>query len=150
MRRAFLGMLTAIVLLGASGWLGVRAATAAAEREGYTLQVTYARITRPGLATPFAIEVMNPNGFDADVRLDVSSSFLEAFDENGLDPDPVSSSSDGTWTSWGFEPPEGTTLEVSFDARLEPAVQWKRDASVRLVVAGETITTVSFTMWVMP
>lgn len=149
-RRVFLTLVTVLVLVGATGMLGVRTGTVTERAGGYTLTVTYASVTRPGLATPFAIEVVNEGGFDSGFELETTSSFLEAFDENGLDPEPATSMSDGTWTTWGFEQPTSTTFELSFDARLEPAVQWRRPGGTRLVVDGQIVTQVSYTMWVMP
>lgn len=149
-RRAFLIFVAVVVLLGATGLLGVRTGSVSMSAEGYTLTVTYASMTRPGLATPFGIEVANEAGFGSGFELRTSSSFLEAFDENGLDPEPVTSMSDGTWTTWGFERPTATTFRLSFDARLEPAVQWRRSGETRLVVDGKVVAQVAYTMWVMP
>jgi hypothetical protein len=41
-------------------------------------------------------------------------------------------------------------MTVSFDARLEPAVQWKREGFVRLIHESRTLAYVPFTTWVMP
>lgn len=149
-RRAFLAAIALLVALGASGLLGVRTAQVSSEAEGYALVVTYASVTRAGLATPWSVEISNPSGLPDSLSIETTSSFLDAFDENGLDPEPVSSSSDGEWLRWTFEPPEGTTFEVSFDARVEPAVQWTRRGTTRLLVDGVVITEISFTMRVMP
>ena len=149
-RRAFLGAVTVLVLLGASGLLGVRSSTVTASADGYTLTVTYASVTRPGLATPFAIEVVAENGFEGGFELETSSRFLAAFDENGLDPEPVTTMADGTWTTWGFEQPTSTRFKLSFDARLEPAVQWRTPGETRLVVGDRVVAQVAYMMWVMP
>lgn len=149
-RQIILTLVAVLVLIGATGFLGVRTGTVSAEGDGYTLTATYGSVTRPGLATPFSVEVTRAGGFENGFELAVASSFLEAFDENGLDPEPVSSRGDGTWTTWGFDRPDGDRFELSFDARLEPAVQWKRPGAVQLLVAGRVVTEVAFTMWVMP
>lgn len=81
----------------------------------------------------------------------IESSYLAMFDENGLDPEPVSSFQSAQWTLWTFEVPDGAQiLEVTLDARLEPAVQWGRDSTVTVEVGGEEMVTVGFRTWVMP
>lgn len=148
-RRLFLAFVTALVLVGLTGALGVRTTQAIASGDGYTLEVTYASMTRPGLATPYAVEVTSDSFADR-FSIEVSATFLDAFDENGLDPEPIASSSDGDWVRWTFEAPEGDTFALSFDARLEPAVQWKRPGTTRLLVDGRVIAAIEHTMWVMP
>lgn len=149
-RRVFLALVTLLVLLGLSGLLGVRTGVVSATADGYTLEVTYAAMTRPGLATPFSITVEQDGGFTSGFELETSSAFLEAFDENGLDPEPVASSGDGEWVGWEFDQPDGDTFELGFDARLEPAVQWRRDGITRLLVDDVVVAEVAYTMWVMP
>jgi hypothetical protein len=150
LRRVFVGALVLVLLIGTLGLLGVRTATVSTAAQGYELTVTYAQVTRPGLATPFAIEVTNDGGFDSGFTLETTSSFLDSFDENGLDPEPVETMSDGEWTSWSFDAPDANVFEFSFDARLEPAVQWKRPGTTRLLIDDRVVAEVSYTMWVMP
>jgi hypothetical protein len=150
LRGAFNGLLAIVLLTALTGLLGVRTSEVSASAQGYEVTVTYASMTRPGLATPFAVEVVRPAGFTEAVTVAASSDFLDAFDENGLDPDPAVSRSDGDFVYWTLEPPPGDTLDVSFDARLEPAVQWKREGTVRLIRESRTLLEIDFTMWVMP
>ncbi len=149
-RRAVIAIMALLLLLALSTLLGVRTSEKAASAEGYDVTVTYASVTRPGLATPFDVEVTKAGGFDEPVVLAVSGDFLAAFDENGLDPDPASSVADADFTYWRFDPPPGDTLGVSFDARLEPAVQWKREGTVKLLAERTSVVEIDFTMWVMP
>ncbi len=149
-RRVTMAIAFLIVVAALVGLLGVRTREVSAAGGGYEMTVTFATMTRPGLATPFDVEVSHPAGMDEQVTLAVSNDYLAAFDENGLDPDPAISRSDEEFVYWTFEPSPGNTLGVSFDARLEPAVQWKREGEVRLIREGRTLVVVPFTTWVMP
>jgi hypothetical protein len=139
-----------LLLVGAIGLMGVRTSTVSATGPGGTsVELTYASISRPGLATPWDVVVERPGGFDGDVVVRTTSDYLASFDENGLDPDPAESTSDATDTIWTFAPPDGDTLTVSFDARLEPGVQWRRQGTTTVEVGAERVT-VSYTTWVWP
>lgn len=123
-RRLFTAGLVVFLALGALGVYGVRTREVTAAGGGYRLTVTYTSVTRPGLATPWSVEIRRPGGFgDELVTVAVASSYFDAFDENGLDPDPAEAFTDGKRTVWRFEPPPGDVMTVSFDARIEPGVQ---------------------------
>ncbi len=143
------------LLLGALGFYGVRTRTISAAAGGYELSVRYASVSRPGLATPWSLEVRRPGGFPDGVTLAVMSSYFDAFDENGLDPAPVAEPSDGERTFWPFGPSAGDTISVSFDARIEPGVQVTRVKGRAEVLAGpgpaaSPLVTVDFGTWVLP
>ncbi|HVE91105.1 MAG TPA: hypothetical protein VNE62_02230 [Actinomycetota bacterium] len=124
LRRVALGVLFVFLALSLAGAFGVRTRTVSASFGGYTLEQEYATITRPGLATPWALTVRKPGGFDGPVTVGVSASYFDIFDENGIDPEPSSSTTGPNGLLlWEFEPPDGDSLEISFDARLEPARQ---------------------------
>ena len=127
--------------------------TAAVEQQtadGRRLRVEYAELTRPALASPFAIEVTDADGFTEPIELAVSRSFIELWDENGMYPTPSAERGDEQWVVWEFDPPDGTTLRFFYDARLEPArqrgfpgrVQWRED--------GVPVAEVSFDVKVRP
>ena len=151
-----IGSLTVVVglmLAGLVGFLGVRTSHASASEGGITLSVEHATITRPGLATPFAmvIESIDGSALPPTVTTRVASEYLAMFDENGLDPDPASSFQSDRWTWWTFEVPEGSSvLEVSFDARVEPGVQWGRSATAAVELEGQQAVAVDFATWVLP
>jgi hypothetical protein len=150
LRLAGIVVIGLLLLAGALGFMGVRTSSVSATgTNGTRLEVTYASISRPGLATPWDVVVERPGGFDGDVVLRTTSDYLASFDENGLDPDPAESTSDATDTIWTFTPPDGDTLTVSFDARLEPGVQWRRQGTTTVEVGDETVS-VSYTTWVWP
>ena len=111
------------------------------------------RVTRPGLATPFALEVSTTDGSDLPevVTLRMDTSYLSIFDFNGLEPTPSTSFSTNDWTWWSFDvPPDQSSLRVGLDARLEPSVQWARSGSAALEIDGVSLVSVDFTTWVMP
>lgn len=151
-RRVFVGLLGLFLALGALGFYGVRRETAQATGGGFELSVTYARISRPGLATPWSFEVRRAGGFPEGLTVSVTSGYFDVFDENGLGPAPLEETTDGNRTIWRFGPTRSDTLSVSYDARIEPAVQLKTakgDLSV-LGPNGEPAVTVAFKTFVMP
>jgi hypothetical protein len=152
-RRLFFVAVTLFLLLGILNVYGVRTRETSATASGYELTVTYASVTRPGLATPWSVEVRHPGGFDSGlVTVAATSSYFDAFDENGLDPDPARSTSDGERTIWQFEPPTGDTLTISFDARIEPGVQLTRLKGEVEVLgpSGDAAVSADFSTYVMP
>jgi hypothetical protein len=106
---------------------------------GYRLEVTRAIVTRPGLATPFRVDVSTEDGASLPemVTLVVDADYLAIFDFNGLQPTPSTTFSRDRSTFWTFDiPPGQASLRVEMDARLEPAVQWARTGSVTLSIEG--------------
>lgn len=119
--------------------------------DGTSLTVEYSRVTRAGLASPFAIEVTAPGGFDGPIRLAISRGWIEAWDENGWYPAPSAETAGPEWVEYEFDPPTGDTLRVSFDARLEPARQTSVDGVVQLRSGtGAISAAVEFTTEVRP
>lgn len=153
LRELTILFVVSVVAFGAFGILGVRTTTASKSGNGYRIEVTYAAVTRGGLATPFAIVVGTTDGSTLPevVTIRVSSDYLAIFDDNGMEPTPTGSFNSGGFTSWEFEVPPGeSTLEVVLDARLEPAVQWGESASVELWIDGELQASTALRSRVMP
>lgn len=149
--RVTAAALTAIVLgavvdaLGLYPVYGVDSRHAVAAGGGFELDVRYAAVSRPAVATPFDIEVRRPGGFAGPVTVGVSSAYLSMWDENGLDPSPSRETSSPDLLIWEFEPPDGEALAISFDARIEPAAQQgKRGTVAVLDPAGAPLVSVSF------
>jgi hypothetical protein len=137
--------------IGATAILGVHSEVVRDERGDLALAVTYADATRPALATPFDIEVSQPGGFDGPVRIAVDHEYLRMWDENGLNPAPSAETVMGTWLVWEFDPPIGDTLQVSYDARIEPAAQQGRSGAVAVLDEDDApLVEVSFTTRVLP
>lgn len=124
-RRLFFLAVTAFVALGAFGFFGVTTSTTTATGGGYELSVDYASRSRSGLASPLKIEIRRPGGFGRDtVELATTSSYLDIFDQNSIEPEPTESTDDGERVFWTFTvPPGGETLSVTLDVRIEPGVQ---------------------------
>lgn len=158
-RRLYTGMTVLLcVIIGlavtdglrATNVYGVRTSHRSASAAGYSLDVHYASVSRPGLATPFLVEVASPGGFDGPVTLGVDRSYLRMWDFNGLSPAPSGEVIRGDWVDWTFDPPDGDVLAVTLDARIEPAAQSSSDGAVQLVIDGRTLAEISFTTRVMP
>lgn len=148
-----ISLVGAVVLTGLMGLLGVRSHTVTAAANGFTIEVTHASVTRPGLATPLELSVTTENGspLPGTVTTRIASSYLDMFDENGLDPQPVSSFRSDEWTWWTFDVPEGASaLEVSLDARLEPSVQSGQVSTAAVEIDDEEVVAVDFETGVMP
>jgi hypothetical protein len=152
MRRAFTVVLLVFLLLGAINVYGVRTADVTATGDGFELEIHYTKVSRPGLATPWAATVRREGGFEGPVSLATTSSFFDLYDENGLDPDPLEATADADRIIWEFAtPPEGDELSVTFDARIEPAAQltWI-DATTELIADDQVVAAVDYRIFVMP
>jgi hypothetical protein len=149
-RRLFMVVLFGVVALGLSGQLGVRSRTTTVQGGGYELTVTYAQVSRPGLATPWSMEIHRPGGFDGPVTVSTKTGYLDLFDENGFDPEPSRSTATADAVIWEFEPPDGDTLGISLDARIEPGAQWGRTGETSVLVDGRPVVTARYKTWVMP
>lgn len=147
---ALVGLFTIVVVVALFGLLGVKSATTSTRMaDGTEVELHYARITRPGLASPWAVTVHRPGGFDGPIIVRSTSEYFDLFDENGLDPDAAAATQDGEMVIWEFDPPPGETFRLSFDARIEPGAQWGRDATTEIEIDG-AVATLSYRTWVLP
>jgi hypothetical protein len=151
---ALLTLLMGLVVVDATGGpdvFGVDTATVRDEAGELALEVRYATVSRPAIATPFDIRISQPGGFDLPVRVAVDASYLRMWDENGLVPAPASETAMGPWLVWEFDPPIGDTLTISYDARIEPAAQSGREGAVAVLGSDDApIAEVSFHTRVWP
>lgn len=145
-----MAVLVGVLAVGLTGRLGVQSRTTTARGGGYELTVTYGQVTRAGLATPWSLEIHHPGGFDGPVMVSTNTRYLDLFDENGFDPQPAKSMATPDAVIWEFEPPDGDTLGVSLDARLEPGVQWGRTGETSVLVDGKPVVTATYKTWVVP
>lgn len=113
------------------------------------VRLTYPQVARPALAVPYEVVVTRPGGFDLPIEVRLTLSFLESFDENGVNPEPAESTTDGGEVVWTFDPPMGDNLTLSLDTRVEPGVQWRRRGTLT-VSSGTERVVLDHTMWVLP
>lgn len=143
-------LLTVLDGLSVVDLFGPDVATETAHADGYTLSVSAATVTRPALATPFEISVRRSGGFDAPVEVAIERDYLLLFDYQRMHPEPSSERTAGDFTVLEFDPPDGDELVVSFDWRLEPAVQTGRDVTVAVVEGGRHVVEVESHLRVWP
>jgi hypothetical protein len=149
-RRVVLVLLAVFVLAGALGFLGIRTRTVEAAGGGYTLRVEYAHVARPALAAPWRVTITHPGGFDGPVTLSTTGAYFDLFDENGLSPDPASATAGDDRLILEFDPPPGEVLQINYDGRIGPNVQWGKRATTEVVVDGEPVVDVTYRTWVLP
>jgi hypothetical protein len=151
LRRTGLAVLAVFVVAGLFNVFGVRTGTVSADGGGYRLTVEYAEVTRPGLATPWIVEVRRPGGFDGPVTLVTDAVYFDRFDFNQLYPEPASISPRGEEVLYVFEEIEGEVLRVAFDGRASPTFVFAlARGSTGLEVDGREIARVDYTTVVMP
>lgn len=154
-RFVALALTTSVVLAGITGAIGVRSRTAVATSGDLELTARYGQLVRPGLASPFEIVVRTTGSepLPAELRVEVSASYLAMFDENGFEPEPSEAWSRDGRVIWTYDVPDGEReLVISLDARIEPAVQMSRRTAVITVqpgAAGSPLS-VDITSWVLP
>lgn len=149
LRRLGLLAFTGFVLLGASGQLGIRTVTTEGSDGDLHVSLVHARVARPALAVPFRLTITRPGGFDGQIEVRTSTSYIEAMDENGFSPDPDRMSTDSDDTIWWFDPPEGDVLVIWLDTRVEPGVQWRRSGTTT-VTSGDDVVTIEHPIWILP
>jgi hypothetical protein len=118
--------------------------------DGYTLTVTAATVSRPGLATPLKVRVRRDGGFDEPIELAFDRSYLQHFDFNRMYPEASGDHSSGDLVVLEFDPPDGDELVVELDGRLEPAVQSGFGGSIGVLDGDEQVVEVTFHTRVMP
>ncbi len=149
-RRAGLGLLLAIVLLAATGMLGVHSGRVSASEGGYTMTVTYAAIARAGLDVPWRVTVEHPGGFDEDIVIAVSARYFDIFETQGFHPNPDMETGDGDLVYLTFTAPTGSTFSADFDAYIQPSSQLRERADVVLMVDDRPLLSVRYTTWLVP
>jgi hypothetical protein len=144
--------LAALDGVGAVDAVGPDTTTVRARGGEVSLTVRHATVTRPALATPLEITVTRAGGFGGqDVEVAITTDYLLLFDLNGILPAPAEETADGDRQVWTFSPPEGDTLRIVYEARIEPAAQGGRSGRVAVLGAGgQDEVAVSFTTSVRP
>lgn len=140
----------AVVALGLLGVLGPTTRTVASSAGSMRVEVAYAAVTRAGLATPWAVEVRRPGGFDGPIRIATTGTYFDGLDFNELYPEPVEMTSKGELVVFEFAPPEGELFRVRLDARATPAWTLWRSAVTTVSVPGLPEARVSYRTIFLP
>jgi hypothetical protein len=149
-RRAFLVLVLLFVVAGLAGYLGMKSQTASASGGGYRLQLQYARIARPGMDVPWQLTITRPGGFTGPVTVEVTSSYMDIFESQGISPEPSQETQDAQWWRMTFDPPPGNTLVVSFDIYVQPFSQAGRSGTARVLEDGKPAASVDFKTTLVP
>lgn len=150
MRRAGLALLSAAVVLGATGLFGVRSRTSTAVEHGYTLRVTYPMIARAGLDVPWRAQVHHRGGFPHGLTLAVSTDYFRMFETQGFFPDADSVTNDGRFVYFTYDHPPGPTFLVDYDAYIQPASQIGKSATVRVLIGATPVVSTKVRTWLLP
>lgn len=152
-RALFTIFIVGVVVLALFGLFGVRTRSVRAAGGDIELEVTYAQITRPGLASTWTARIAATGAEPLPDTLTVRTTraYMEQFDENAFDPEPADEQQTEEYRVWTFEPDPGTReLVVSFDARLEPGWRTSEHATTTVLVDDEPIVSVSYRTWIVP
>jgi hypothetical protein len=142
--------LVGVLVLAVANLLGMRTESVTATGGGYRLSVTYGSISRPGLATPWGIEVHHPGGFDGPITIATTRRYLMLFDHNVFYPDPASVTATRDQLIFEFDPPPGDVFRVTMDGRIEPTEHVAQSAETSVLVDDAPVVTVSYTTRVVP
>jgi hypothetical protein len=150
-RRVALTAMAVVVLVAATGWLGVRAETVRVRSAGYELSLTYPRVARAGLDIPWELRLVHAGGFSEPITVAVSASYFDIFEYQDLHPEAMSERSDAKFVYLTFAPPPaGDVFTVSLDTYVQPASQIGRHAETEVVIGGQTVAHVSYSTWLVP
>ena len=151
LRRVVIAVVTIIVLVGATGMLGVRSVRLSQTTGAIDVELTYARVARPGLAVPFRLAVAGLDSAQPHViEVELPSGYVDSFDFNNLTPDAESVTRTTDAITYEFAVEDSSEFEMAFDTRVEPAVQSKRSGSARVTVDGVLVAELEITTWIAP
>lgn len=149
-RRGFLVAVLLLVVAGLGGYLGMRTATTSASADGYRLQLRYAHIARAGLDVPWELTITRSGGFDGPVVVEVTGSYFDIFESQGISPEPSQETTDGGWDRMTFDKPEGDTLTIDLDIYVQPASQQGRSGTARVLDHDTPAASVDFRTRLVP
>jgi hypothetical protein len=150
LRRAGLVAIGALVLAGSANLVGLRLESASARAGGTSLEVTYALVTRPGLATPWRVEVRRAGGFEGPITISTTTAYFESFDFNQWYPEPTGSTVRADELLLRFDPPEGDVFTLRFDGRATPTFNLGSGAVTTLETPGSPVLRVEYRTVVVP
>ena len=149
--RAGLGVVVLIVAAGLLGVLGPRTSTEKASADGWRLSVEHASVTRSGQPAPLHLRVEHADGFTGPVQIALCDTLFDHLDFQNWYPNPSAETSSPGQLLYEFDPPSGTVLEVSLDARAAPG-QWGGSEKCRatVLVDDAPVVGVEFGVRVVP
>lgn len=136
--------------LGLSSRLGPLERSIAASEQGYSLSVSFPAVTRPGLAASWSLEVEHSGGWSEPVVLAVTRDYFDIFDIDTMIPSPSATRVDGDRVILEFDPPEGDSLTVQLDGRVEPGIQASPEATTAIQTAVGAVAEVRYRTWLVP
>jgi len=148
-RRAGLALLLVIVVVGATGWLGVHSRTTTRHAGGYALRVTYPQVARAGLDTPFRVHVTYPSP-PKSITIAITSDYFRMFETQGFYPNPDTQKNDGRFVQFQFDGPPAGGMELEYDAYVQPAAQLGKSATVQVLVDGVVVVQTKIRTWLVP
>src|SRR4051794_12442171 len=77
--RLALAVILAVVVAGATSFLGVRTETATASGSGYAMSLDYPRIARAGLDVTWTLTVTRAGGFGEDLTLAMTATQFDIY-----------------------------------------------------------------------
>jgi hypothetical protein len=149
-RRGFLLLILLVIVAALCGFLGMKTGNVTAASDGYHLQLTYARIARPGMDVPWTLTITRAGGFDGPIDLEVTSDYFGIFESQGITPQPSQETADKTWWRMTFDKPSGDTLSVDFDIYVQPFSQLGRSGTARVLEHGRPVASVDFHTRLVP
>ncbi|HEX7248632.1 MAG TPA: hypothetical protein VF351_11095 [Actinomycetota bacterium] len=149
-RRVGIAIIGLGVVAGLANLVGVRLVEQRTTADGVTFAVTYARVTRSGLETPWKVEVSSPGGFDGPVTITTTAEYFERFDFNQWYPEPSGTVLRDDLLVLTFDRPQGDVLLVRFDGRASPTFGLGSAAVTSLDTEGLPPLSIAYRTWVMP
>lgn len=146
--------LVLMLLIASSSFLGLYGPserTVTTSTGPYELTMTYGSVIRSGQAVPMEVRLVHTGGFDGPVRIAFEQAVFDRLDFQNWYPNPAAEIGEGTHVLYEFDPPDGTTLAVSLDARVAPTQWGSRDThALWIEVDGQQLLRTDYTVWVMP
>jgi hypothetical protein len=150
-RRLYLALTGAFLLLGLLNVFGSRTGTVSASANGYGLRVRYPQVTRSSLPVKWELLLTHPGGFAGPVRVAVPIEYFNLFDFNNLYPLPDSNLNQGGLVIMTFPRPAGETLDVLLDARTQAGLRTGMATTTAVVDGdGRPLVQVGYSTRVMP
>jgi hypothetical protein len=151
-RRIAITLLALVVVVGATGFLGVKSRTIYASGNGYRMSLTYPQVARPGLDIPWRLTVYAPPaGFPKQITIAVSNRWWDILEYQDLHPEPNVETATPEFIYLAFAPaPHSRRFSLSLDTYIQPSSQVGRSATVQLIANDQTMTQFSYKTWLVP